>query len=72
MLTARSQMFVWIAALAGTLLLGIVQIAATHQFRFTYLAATACVAVILAERAVRSYFKTRNRSQEESARLRGN
>lgn len=72
MLSPRNQMFVWVTALVVTLFLGILQIATTRQFRFAYLAATACIAVILAERAVRSYFKTRNRRQEEAARPRGN
>lgn len=72
MLSSRGQMFVWVTAFVATLFLGIVEIAAVHQFRLGYFAATACIAVVLAERAVRSYFKTRNRSQKESARSRGN
>ncbi len=72
MLSSRCQMFVWVTALVVTLLLGVAEIAAAHQFRFAYLAATACIAVILAERALRSYFRTRTGSQKESARSRGN
>ena len=54
-------MFVWVTALMVTVTLGIVEIATAHQFRLAYLAATACIAVILTERAVRSYFKTRRK-----------
>ena len=72
MLSSRSQMFVWLTALVAILLLGIMEIAAAHQFRFGYLAAIACIAVVLAERTVKSYFKTRNESQKESGRPGGN
>jgi hypothetical protein len=64
-LSSRGQMFVWITALALTLLLGITEIVAAHQFRFGYLAATGCIAVVLVERAARSYFKTRNKSDRD-------
>jgi len=70
-LSSRGQMFVWVIALVVTLFMGIAEITAVHQFRFAYFSATACIAVILAERAVRSYFKTRTGSQK-SARLKGN
>src|SRR5437879_1726946 len=67
-LSSRDQMFVWVAALVVTLFLGIAEIVTAHQFRFAYLAATACVAVILAERVVRRYFKTRIGSQSKRQR----
>lgn len=72
MLSRRSQTFLWITALVATLVIGIVQVATGHSFRIGYFAATACVAAILAERALRSYFKGRNKGPEESTRLRGN
>lgn len=71
MLSSRGQMFLWVTALVATLFLGIVEVAAVHQFRFGYLAATACIAVVLAERVVKSYFKTHDGSKKESARSRG-
>jgi hypothetical protein len=72
MVTPRSQMFLWLAALAITLCLGIAQIVAARQFRLGYLAATACIAVIVGERATKNYLKSRTGSQKESARPRGN
>jgi membrane protein implicated in regulation of membrane protease activity len=71
MLSSRGQMLVWVAALVATLFLGIVEITAVHQFRFGYLAATACIAVVLAERVVKSYFKTHDGSKKESAEIKG-
>jgi hypothetical protein len=71
-LSPRGQILIWIIAFAATLFLGVVEIAAAHQFRLAYLAATACIAVILGERVVRTYLKSRAGSQKESAQSRDN
>jgi hypothetical protein len=60
----KIQISIWITGLVVSLILGIVQTAEAGHFRLGYLASAAFFAVLLAERAVRSYFKTRGRSEK--------